>query len=242
VPDTATFLSELEGLTHIARQQRLVTLGRAALGDTEARALLDGLAASEDAYARSLVVTSLYGSRDVERAYGLLADRSRLVRRRTARIIPVICDDAQAAQALSRCNTVRAQKRLALQLRRCGRVAALDEFFAMVRWADEPALIDALPLGSAAAVERHMAEIESRGGPTAWTRLAKMHPARFARYVSDSLTATPGALGSDFRFRARVAGAATLFARRDPSAALGLLVQLLERDEDPNGWLAEPAG
>ncbi len=237
MPDTATFLSELEGLAHIARQRRLVQLGRASVSDAEAGALLDALVASADAYARSLVVTSLYGSRDVERAYRLLTDPSRLVRRRTARIVPVICDDAQAAEALARCTTVRAQKRLALQLRRCGRVAALDEFFARVRWADEPALIDALPLGSATAVERHMSEIESRGGPTAWTRLAKMHPARFARYVSEALAKTPGALGSDFRFRARVAGAATLFARRDPSAALGLLQQLLERDEDPNGWL-----
>lgn len=114
----ASYLNELEGLTHVARQRCLVELGRASIDDSEAQALLNEFSASPNAYVRSLVVTSLYGSRDVSRALELLQDRSRLVRRRTAGLACLICDDAQAALALARCTTVRARIQLAHALRR----------------------------------------------------------------------------------------------------------------------------
>src|SRR4051794_24408600 len=108
----AAFLAELEGLTHSARQKRMVDLGRASLTDPSAKALLEALAREGDAYARTLVVASVHGSRDGALARHLIEDPSRTVRRRAARVVAVVCDDAQAAQALACTDTSRSRTRL----------------------------------------------------------------------------------------------------------------------------------
>ena len=74
--DLTAFLVELEGITHRARQGRLVELGRASLSDPDMKALVDALKAG-DAYARSLAVTTIYGSRDGALALELALDTSR---------------------------------------------------------------------------------------------------------------------------------------------------------------------
>lgn len=229
------FLAELEGLTHAARQKRMVDLGRASLTDGEAKALVASLVASEDAYARALAAASLYGSRDGALAVSLMNDPSRIVRTRAARTVPVLCDDAQAALALARATTARARMKLAVALRRKKRVAAIDAFFEATTALDEDrTLVDLLPFASAAALDRAGPVLERVGGATAWMRLVKMHSARFARWVTQALGQEPAArMSADPRLRWRIAGVAAVFAKRDPTAALALFRMLLESDEEP---------
>ncbi|HSO34906.1 MAG TPA: hypothetical protein VLT33_20395, partial [Labilithrix sp.] len=98
--DVEALLGELEGMTHPGRWRRMVELGRASKADEPTRRLLGELGALDDAYARTLVVASLQGSRDGALALRLLEDPSRSVRRLAAAAVPIVCDDAQAAAAL----------------------------------------------------------------------------------------------------------------------------------------------
>ncbi len=234
--DVAALLADLEGLTHSARQKRMVDLGRASLEDASAKAILEAFGASEDAYVRALVVTSLHGSRDGALALRLLEDPSRFVRRCVSRLVALVCDDAQAALALLRSDTPRSRTKLAMTLRRRGRLELVDAFFAGAEasLSEDRALVDALPLASAAAVERSAALLESTGGPAAWSRLAILHPARFSSYAMDALGKDGRVrLQRDPRLRWRISAVAGAFAKRDPSAALALLRALLEGDEEP---------
>ena len=239
--DAAALVAELEGITHAARWRRMVDLGRAAVAaDEEARAVLDGLGASEDAYARTLLVASIYGSRDGALALRLLEDPSRSVRRLAAAAVPIVCDDAQATDALAGVDTARARTLLAKALRARRRLGPLDAYFERVRaeLSEEKSLVDALPFASARTVEASFATLESAGGPIAWERLAKVHPARFGQYAAEALGSDAGGrMKSDPRLRWRIAAVAKVFARRDPSAALALLRVLLASDEEPGSAL-----
>jgi len=229
------FLAELEALTHAARQRRMVDVGRESLTDAAAKALVTELAASDDAYARTLAVASLYGSRDGDLALSFAADRSRLVRQRVARAIPIVCDDARAQLALERATSGKSRTQLARSLHNRRRFAPLDAFFESAAFGDDKSLLDAVPFASAAAVEKASLALETTGGPTAWSRLVKMHPARFARWLTEALGPEPGPrLTADPRLRWRINLVARLFAKRDPAGALTLLRSLLDGDEDPN--------
>ena len=234
--DVEALLGELEGMTHPGRWRRMVELGRASKADEPTRRLLGELGALDDAYARTLVVASLHGSRDGALALRLLEDASRSVRRLAAATVPVVCDDAQAAAALGLVDTPHARTQLLKALRARRRVAPIDAYFAGVtaELGEEKTLVDALPFASASVVEPSFALLESAGGPLAWERLAKVHPARFGRWASEVLGGDAAArMKSDPRLRWRIAAVAKLFARRDPSAALALLRLLLASDEEP---------
>ncbi len=233
-------LLELESLTHAARWRRMVDLGRASLTEAAARDVLAALATSEDAYARTLLVASLYGSRDGALALRLLEDASRSVRRLTAAAVPLVCDDAQATEALARVDTSRARTQLTKALRARRRLGPVDAYFEKVRaeLREETSLVDTLPFASLATVEASFAILESGGGPLAWERLAKVHPARFAAYAIAALGGDPDAkMKSDPRLRWRLAAVAKVFARRDPTAALTLLRALLASEEEPGSAL-----
>jgi hypothetical protein len=76
-------LASLESLTHVERVRQLVAHGRrAAQGDAAAKAELDTLATGQDGWARSLALTSAWGSRDAALVLAGLVDASRTVRSR----------------------------------------------------------------------------------------------------------------------------------------------------------------
>lgn len=150
--DAAALLAELEAKTHAARWRRMVDLGRAAAAaDVDARATLHALGTSDDAYARTLLVASLYGSRDGSLALRLLDDPSRSVRRLAAAAVPLVCDDAQATDALARVDTARARTQLAKALRARRRLGPLDAWFERVQaeLREDKSAVDTLPFASA---------------------------------------------------------------------------------------------
>lgn len=244
-------LDALDGLTHAARQKRLVDLGRLSTTDTSAKALLSELAGSDDAYARTLVVASLFGSRDGALALQLLTDRSRAVRQRALCAAAVVCSDAEAARALELCVTTKARDRLASMLRARKRVAPIDRFFEAKTEAmlsEDRKLVDALPLASEATVSRLIGAVERGGGMTTWARLVKGHARLFSRFIEGMIAkaqanaarqplsgaGSSSALHTDWRLRSLLSTVARDLAERDSAAALSLLTLLLEGDGDPN--------
>lgn len=232
--DSHAFLADIEGLTHTARHRRMVELGRSSRADESARSLLTTLAASDDAYARSLVVTSLHGSRDAALALTLTRDPSRIVRRRVARVVPILCDDAQAVEALTTSDTPRARLQLVVRLRRRRRLGPIDTFYGAAAFAEDKTLVDGLPLASEAAVKSAAKILEDTSSPTAWLRLVKTHPTHFLGWARAQLGAKPGhAMTADPRLRWRMTAVAKAFTKRDPASALELFRLLLGGDEDP---------
>lgn len=232
-PKVEAFLAEVEGLTHNARQRRMVDLGQAAAkGDEAAKALLRGLVASNSAYARALAVTSIFGSKDSELALTMIADRSRLVRSRAARVIVHVGTDEQCAKALARCVTTKARTKLAIALRRKKRLAPIDAFFATVSGslADDRTLCATLPIASGSAVDASLQVFEELANEIGWSRLAKLHTAHFTAYVMKALAqdqaSASGAI--DFRLQYRIGRVAGVYAHSDPTAALGVMRFLLE--------------
>src|SRR6266516_352016 len=96
----AELLRELEALTHADRMRRMVEVGRSAAADPEIASTLASLAAG-GFYERYLALQSCCGSGDGAHALRALADPSRTIRGLAVRLVPVVCDDAQAEAALS---------------------------------------------------------------------------------------------------------------------------------------------
>src|SRR5580692_9056423 len=124
------FLAELEPLTHHARTERVVDLGRriARGDDPDAAALADALERQDNAYPRLLALCTVWGSRDGARVLRALRDPSRAVRGRAMTLVPLACDDAQAAAALALVPGGQPRTNLAVALRRSRRLAVVDAF------------------------------------------------------------------------------------------------------------------
>src|SRR3954469_24989023 len=127
----AELLHELEPLTHDARIRRMVELGRAAAHDPAVAATLAALGRG-GTFERMLALHACHGSRDGAHAARAASDPSRLIRRRSLRLVALYSDDEQALAAL---RSGRPRERLALlrHLRRGRHVPAdalLDELAA----------------------------------------------------------------------------------------------------------------
>src|SRR3954471_13078280 len=121
---TAELLHELEPLTHDARIRRMVELGRAAAHDPAVAATLAALGRG-GTFERMLALHACHGSRDGAHAARAASDPSRLIRRRSLRLVALYSDDEQALAAL---RSGRPRERLALlrHLRRRGRHVPAD--------------------------------------------------------------------------------------------------------------------
>lgn len=239
--DAASFLAELEPLTHHDRARRAVDLGRAAArGDAGAAALLDALSRSAQAYERLLALTTVYGSRDGARVVAAASDPSRLVRQRATRMVARFCDDAQALAALDAVVGRRALRRTVAQLARRKRQAVVDAFLGarMQQQGRDPTIVDLLPFGSARLVAAHRRAIDEAGDPRCLARLADRHPADAARWFGEAIARSRSI---DVRLRHRLAPLLVPLARRAPDAALPLLQDLFDRGEEPSS-VAGPLG
>jgi hypothetical protein len=229
--DVAALLHEVESLTHVDRLRRLVALGRrAAAGDSEARATLAALGAAADSYARTLAVAAAWGSRDAAVVHAALSDGARTVRRRGVRLLGHLSDDDAVTAALRRIRDPRLRVNALLQLRRRGRLAVIDALFDG-DFAEDARLIDLLPFGSPALLERHRELLRERGGAVAWQRLAEHHPELAAAELTARLDGDPNRFD---RVTWRLVGLLPRIARRAPRHALELTAHLLQRGQPPH--------
>lgn len=229
-------VAELEPLTHVERMGRMVELGRrAGHGDPDASRIIDELA-DGSTYRRLLALQSVHGSRDGARAAAALGDVSRLARHRAVKLIALVCSDEQAARAMASVEGHKLRRRLAGNLIRRGRHAAMDAFMgdaAAQGDLDDTALIDLLPLCTNAVIAPHLDVLLERASPVTWARLAVYHPDLAAGALSRRLDRKKNI---DPRLRWHLFAILPVLAEHAPEHALPLARTLLERGENPQGW------
>ncbi len=169
------FLAELESLTHTARMQRMVELGRLVATDANAAATLAALEQGEF-YGRFLAVQACYGSRDGAHVLRALGDASRKIRIVAMKLVALVCDDAQAEEALGLL-TADQCRFLLRRLLKARRRTPIDAFLAMLAERRDSRLVLFLPFGSPAFVERHLEQVLPSAGYIDYRRLARLHPA-----------------------------------------------------------------
>lgn len=220
-------LRSLEPLAHDARVRRMVELGRQARSDSRTASLLAALEQG-NWYARSLALYSCYGSADGNHALRALADLSQGLRSLALRLVALVCDDAQAQQALVSLPG-GAQQVLLKRLSARRRYGPVDAFLSTLP--DErvsPLLAYASPAHAAERAEPAFAGASA----TDWRRLARLHPTLAAELL---LRRAQAATSLDQRLRWLANAVLPLLARSAPDAALALVAAL--RANLPLGWL-----
>lgn len=234
------FITSLEPLTHNEQVRRAIDLGRrSAGGDAGAQRLITELRESPEAYERLLALLSVHGSRDGSLVVAALADLSRSIRRRAARMVSLYCDDAQVEAALASIVERRALFRTIAALVHRKRVAPVEAFLKSRLGAGrEPAIVDMLSFASEGLVAAHIKDLVEAGGPLAWSRLCTRHAAFAARWFHADLDRGTSV---DPRQRYRLFGELSTLAKRAPDAALALIRRLFDLGEQP-GTFGAPLG
>lgn len=187
----AALLTELHALSHDGRVARMVALGRAALSDKRAGALLDELWRGE-VFERRLVLKSCFTSRDGARVLAAVTDPSRLIRGAARKLVAVACDDAQAVSALQQTYAVRQHLQILLALRRRRRLPPIDTFLTWLAGrAEHSRLTDLVPLASPALLDKLLPVALLRPSYLFWRRLRMLAPARLCLLLAERLQEGP---------------------------------------------------
>ena len=170
----ASWLAEVEPLTDPARTRRMVELGRAATNDPTAAAVIKSLE-SGGWYERWLALRSCYDSRDGAHVLRAVADPSRLMRNLAICLAPMMCDDAQALDALAL--STGAQTLVLIQgLRARKRFPPLDQYLAEVAERGDDRASTLIAYGSPDLVRRTWPAFSDHASRLAWERLTRLHP------------------------------------------------------------------
>jgi hypothetical protein len=222
------WLSQPEDIPYSERVRRIVALGqRAQRGDVSAAATLRALADSPDFTTRLLRLMACMGNGDGAYVLQSLDSESRLLRGLAAKMLPVVCSDAEINTVL-RTAAPRARVDLLRGLEKHRRRGAIDGFLEGL--ADEDArLPPLLPFGSPALVARRLPLAAPMLGATDWHRLARLHPPiAFEALQREAAAQTM----PDARLLHQANAALPRLAETRPDAALALVRSLL-RFEPP---------
>ncbi len=169
---TEELLAQLETMTHAGRVRAMIDLGRRS--DTESQAILTELAQG-GFYERFLALYSCFGSQQREPVLRALADPSRILRGLALRLLPIVCDEAQLADALA---NAPAQMRLPIlwKLRQRQQQAIIDHILETLAEQQDAQFYQLLPFGSPALLARHAAQFRQEARGADWKRLAHFHP------------------------------------------------------------------
>lgn len=238
---TTTSLTELSATHHDERVARLIALGKqAAAGDGKARAEIDALHRSADAFARAMAVWTAFGSKDGALILRSLHDASAHVRRLAFRLVAVVCDDAQAFDALQVAYGTRRDKAFLLALHACDRIAAVDRGIDWI--AERPGIhdfADIVPLGSKYSVKKHLGRALERPSEIFWERLARNHADVLGGILRDRIEAA-GDGESDPITRQLVQKHHSTIAERAPAQALAIAELLAKRQIDSDAHIWSP--
>lgn len=217
-------LQDLFSQTHAHRMRRMVEVGRASQTNPQLQKLLEELERGDWAE-RGLALQACYGSRDSRRAARGLTENSRQLRGLAARLVVILCTDAEAHQAVSGLPNDSARVEILRLFRRHRRTSIVDHWIS--RWCDEGnrAALALLPCGSPECVRRLFPAVQKRGLSTvAWRRLARNHP----DFVLDILQERAAAAQNrEAELLQIVRSTLPLLARHRPEPCLALIRVLL---------------
>lgn len=219
---TAELLAELEPLTHTARVQRMIALGRQQ--DEGSRALIAEMERG-GFYERFLALYACFGSRDSAHAVRALSDASRTIRGLAIRLVPQLCDAAQLAEILASA-PAQVRRRLLWKLSKQHQ-ASVDAFLEqLAQRGEEQQFCTLLSFGSQDIVRRYGGRFRQQASPADWQTLARFHPveavALLQQWVSESGQ-------DDLSLSQQVHRLVPLLAPAQPDALLALVKTLLER-------------
>lgn len=218
---------ELLATHHIGRIERMLELGREARDSAAALALLDELI-DGDVYERRLALTALHTYRDGKRLLRFTEDVSASLRSMAFTMVPRICEDTEALEALKIAYTLRRDRLLLRHLANRGRRLVVDRYLDWLT--SQPGLhdfADIVPLASADGVRRHLDRALSRPSATFWQRLARGAPAALGEVLCARLRAVDGE--PDAVTRQLIAAHSATIATGGPDAALELIELLVAR-------------
>lgn len=233
--------AELSSTHHNARVRRMVELGRSAPKEARARTLLEGLARG-DAYERRLALTAQYTRRDGAHVLSATADESGRIRALAFKLVPLACDDIQALEALKMAYAMRREGDLLRGLVRHGRQGVIDTYLDwLAARPGVPDFADAVPLGTPAAIRRHLPRALEKPGYRFWQRLARHAPTLLSEVLAERLRAVPGE--TDAVTRQLLNAYLPRIAELAPDSALELFELLLARRTHPSDeawrWLVK---
>ncbi|AKT41078.1 hypothetical protein [Chondromyces crocatus] len=225
--DLSVLRGELLQTHHRGRIERMLELGRLARNDREALLVIDTFARG-DVYERRLALYAQHTLRDGERLLAFMADASRSLRSLAFELVPLVCDDTQALEALKMAFSLRRERKILVALAGSGRRHVVDGYLDWL--AEQPGLqdfADLVSLGSPEGIRRHLERAQARPSRTFWSRLAQHAPDTLGRLLIERLRAVPGE--PDPVTRQRIEAHAPRLARRAPDVALVLFELLFSR-------------
>jgi hypothetical protein len=209
-------LAQLETQPDVERVRAMIALGQRG-DDEEARTLIAALEA-RGFYERRLALFSCYGSRDRAHVLRALNDSSAILRDLAGRLIPLVCDDTQAQEAL-RIAPSQLRRPLLRRLLQRRRQAPIDAYIGVLA-PDDPQLVRLLPLASPEIIYAHADGFIRLARDVDWERLGSLHPAIALDLLERWLGAQDGAEGRPLRI---INALLPSLARVDSDRALALV-------------------
>jgi hypothetical protein len=208
-------LAQFETQPDVERVRAMIALGRR--NDEEARSLVVALEA-RGFYERRLALFSCYGSRDRARVLHALNDHSAILRDLAARLVPLVCDDTQAQEALPLAPS-HLRRPLLRRLLHRRRQTPIDAYINALAPNDTqfPRL---LPFASPEIIRAHADDFLRLARDVDWERLGSLRPAVALDLLERWLGAQESGEGRPLRIlNALLPG----LVRVDPDRALALV-------------------
>ena len=165
-------LQQLEPLTHAARVQTMIELGRRS--DEESKALIIALEQG-DFFERFMALYSCFGSRDSAQVRRALADASQIIRGLAIRLLPLVCDESELQSVLESASA-QVRRPILWKLHQHHHQRLVDGVLEPLLEQQDTQWLQLLPLGSPALVGRHAARFRQQATQAQWKRLAHLHP------------------------------------------------------------------
>lgn len=226
-PDLGSLREELLATHHVGRIQRMLDLGRRARKEPGALAQIDALARG-DVFDRRLALYALHTLRDGGRLLPFTEDPSRSLRKLAFTLVPRVCDDVQAIEALKVAYVLRRDKLILRAISARGRRTVVDRYLDWL--ATRPGLhdfADLVPLASPDGVRRHLDRALERPSHLFWDRLARFAPDALGEILAERLRAVEGE--PDAVTRQLIERHTAWIAERAPDQGLALIELLVAR-------------
>jgi hypothetical protein len=212
---------------HTGRIEHMLALGTRARTDPDTLAAIDALARG-DVFERRLALLAQHTLRDGQRLLPFTQDLAASLRCLAFTLVPRVCGDAEALEALKVAYTLRRDRLLLRALARQRRRVVVDAYLDWL--AEQPGLhdfADLVPWASPVGVRRHLDRALARPSKLFWGRLARAAPDALGELLCDRLRAVPGE--PDAVTRQLIAAHSAQIAAAAPDSALALFDLLIAR-------------